>query len=78
MQLTVQKGMRYAAEIKLSGIETWASDEDIIRPLEEAGFRDVVVYDISDEIRIVYGVWTGANTTVKLPDQVVYIEEAPL
>lgn len=78
MLFTVKKGQRYAAEIKLSGIETWASDDDIVTKLEDAGFRDVLIYHLNDEIRIAYGIWSGADTTATLPEQVIYIEEAPL
>lgn len=78
MQFTVQHGMRYLAEIKLSGIETWASDDDIITKLEDAGFSDVTVYTIEDDLRIAAGVWSGKDTKADLPEQIIYVEEAPL
>lgn len=66
------------AEIKLSGIETWASDQDIISKLEEAGFSNVSCYSISDNLRIATAIWPKASMTGEMPEQVVYIEEAPL
>lgn len=78
MKFTVQKGMRYMAEIKLTGIEAWASDDDIIMKLEEAGFSHVTVYTIEDDLRIAIGIWSRENETAEMPSQVVYVEEAPL
>jgi len=76
MQFTVHKGVKYAAEIKLSGFETIASDDYIAQQFEEAGFVNVVVHSIRDDLRIAYGVWNGADTSANLPEQVVYVEEA--
>lgn len=77
MQFTVHKGVKYAAEIKLSGIETWASDEYIKEALENAGFIKVRVVFIRDDLRIAYGVWDGKDGALAtLPEQVVYVEES--
>lgn len=76
MKFTVRRGVKYAAEIKLSGIETMASDDYIAQQFEEAGFRDVTVETVRDDLRIAYGIWNGADTSADLPSQVVYCEEA--
>ncbi len=77
MKFTVHKGVKYAAEIKLSGFEVIASDDYIASLLEEEGFTDVRIKHLSDEHRIAYGVWNGADgKTANLPAQVTYVEEA--
>ncbi|MBV8566409.1 MAG: hypothetical protein JO273_13230, partial [Methylobacteriaceae bacterium] len=75
---TVRHGHRYAAEIVLSGIESFfASNAQIEVRLQGYGFSDVTVTG-SGLIRSAEATWSGADTTAPIDPHLRSIREIPL
>jgi Thermolysin metallopeptidase, alpha-helical domain/Thermolysin metallopeptidase, catalytic domain len=62
---TIRHGHRYAATVVLSGLEQFASDDDIANRLKQYGFTDVVVTG-SGSTRRAEATWNGADTTAQV------------
>ena len=62
---TIRHGHRYAATVVLSGLEQFASDDDVANRLKQYGFIDVVVTG-SGSTRRAEATWTGADTTAQV------------
>jgi hypothetical protein len=59
---TIVNGHRYSAEVDLSWIEGFASDDMLVAKLAAYGFADVTVTG-SGETRQAQGTWTGETMT---------------
>jgi hypothetical protein len=68
--MTLTKGARYRARLRLGIFEGLASNATIEAKLEEAGFADVTVTG-SGRDRFAEGMWGRLTAAVELPDQVV-------
>jgi hypothetical protein len=73
----IKSGVRYRAEIHLSGYETWAGNGTVQTKLEEAGFSDVIVSG-SGAVRYAEGVWSKQDVEDAvgiMPSQIYSVEE---
>jgi hypothetical protein len=66
---TVEKGGKYRASFKLSGLEGLASNDMIKGKLEAAGFSRVKVWG-SGGVRYASAEWHKENATAEMPSQV--------
>ena len=73
MKYTVKQGVRYYAQIKLSGFEALASNEQIMGRLRDAGFVDVSVTG-SGQYRGASVTWSKASATADIPSEIYNIE----
>jgi len=73
-QFTVKKGYRYRCSIRLSWVESFASNEDIAERLVGAGFINVDVTG-HDYQREAEGTWPLADASAELPEQIVRVDE---
>ena len=62
-------GQAYEADISLGFFEKMASNEQVKSKLEDAGFKNVVVWG-SGGARVARGVWSGPNMDAELPSQI--------
>ncbi len=73
MKYTLTKGMRYYAQIKLSGFEVLASNEQIKEKFEQVGFVDVSITG-SGDFRGGTGTWFHDDKCATIPSEVYHIE----
>lgn len=71
---TVQQGRRYQATIRLSFVQSVASNERVAAKFREVGFTDVVATG-SGRRRIAKGSWPHDDATAEIPDEVTHIRE---
>lgn len=73
---TVRHGHRYAATVVLSGLEQFASNDQVADRFKQLGFIDVVVTG-SGSARHAEGTWNGADTTAALDPHLRDVVEIP-
>ena len=73
MLYTVKKGMRYYAQIRLSGFEALATNAQIANKFTNVGFTDVSVTG-SGSYRGASGTWTHSDKSATLPSEVYHVE----
>lgn len=73
MKYTVKNGVRYYAQIKLTGFEVLATNEQIAEKLKAAGFTDISVTGDGD-YRGASATWIGKDTTANIPSEIYHIE----
>ena len=71
---TVRQNKRYRAQVRLSFVETVASNARVAEELHKHGFADVTVSG-SGRDRIAEGTWPSADATAEVPDRITSIEE---
>jgi hypothetical protein len=74
MKFTVEKGKRYKAVLKLSGFESWASNQTVAAELKKYGFSDVEVTGQS-YVRYATASWPNEDVTADLPEQISDVKE---
>lgn len=77
MAVSIKKGTRYKAQLKLNWVESFASNSTVAGKFKEVGFDNVLV-EGSGYNRVAYGTWTKAtikNASSIIPSQVVKVEE---
>ena len=74
---TVRHGYRYGATIILTGIEQFASNDEVGGRLERYGFNDVVVTG-SGATRHAEATWNGADMSGQIDQQIRDVVELPL
>lgn len=70
----LEHGKRYRATILLTLLQRFAGNKTIARKLRGVGFTDVTVSG-SGATRYADAVWSGPDTTMPLPPQVVSVTE---
>ena len=73
MKYTVKQGVRYYAQIKLSGFEALASNDQIAEKLKAAGFSDVLVTG-NGANRGASATWLGKDATADIPSEIYHVE----
>lgn len=73
MKTLLTKGVKYKAAIKLSFLESVASNEVIRQKLIAAGFANVVVLGSGSE-RTATGIWPKESIAADIPTQIKKIE----
>jgi len=73
MKYTVKTGMRYYAQIKLTGFEVLASNEQIAAKLAAAGFSHISVTGNGD-YRGASATWLGKDATADIPSEIYHVE----
>lgn len=74
MRYTLETNKRYAAEVRLTGIQEAASNEFIEEMFVDYGFKQVNVTG-EGSTRIVHGTWGKESLSGRLPNEVIYVEE---
>lgn len=69
----VKRGGQYRAVLRLTGMETWASNEYVANEFRKAGFSNVVVTG-GNTLRAVVGWWHHADADAPLPAQVIEVK----
>jgi hypothetical protein len=64
---TVKQGHKYSAEIDLSWLESFATDDTIAERFKALGFENVVVVG-SGQVRFARGSWDKPDATVDVTD----------
>jgi hypothetical protein len=73
-KLTVHKGRRYQAQISLSFLQKFVSNDKIARRFTESGFSEVVISGRGAR-RVATGLWASEDATAEVPPQVSEIVE---
>lgn len=71
---TVRKGRRYRATLSLSWLEQLASNEEVARPIRDAGFVDVKL-EGKGGTRRATARWPRKDATADIPPQITKISE---
>ncbi|MFN7703350.1 MAG: hypothetical protein ACK5OS_01920 [Chryseotalea sp.] len=74
MKTTLTKNTKYQADIFLSALEQFATNDMIKSKLTQVGFKDVVVSG-TGKSRNATGIWPGETVTADIPTQVKSIKE---
>lgn len=69
----VRRGGQYRAVLRLTGMETWASNQYIADEFTRAGFSKVVVTG-GNTLRAAVGWWHRADASAPLPSQVIEVK----
>ena len=73
--MILESNTRYKASLKLSFIESIASNEILAKKLTDLGFSEVVITGTGAQ-RSATGLWTGTTMEVAIPHQVKTVEKA--
>lgn len=73
MKFTVKKGMRYHAQVYLTGFEALASNEQIAQKLRDVGFSAISVSGVGS-FRSVDATWLNSDKSADIPSEVTQIE----
>lgn len=74
MQMLLQKGKRYQADIKLSGVKAIAPNSEVVRKFVELGFVNVQSSGTGSK-RTASGMWAGTSLKIDLPSEVENVKE---
>jgi hypothetical protein len=70
---TVKQGKRYRAKIRLSFVQSWASNATVAGRFEEVGFTDVQVSG-SGRNREGRGLWPHPDASAEVPPEITSVE----
>lgn len=72
MEITLEKGSKYLAHVRLSWLQRIASNDVVVEKFRSLGFSDVLSVG-SGNARAVSGTWGGDTSIVDVPDSIVEV-----
>lgn len=75
MKAKLEKGEKYWGSVRLSFVESVASNDRVAQEFRDLGFTDVQVQG-SGQVRTATGVWNGGNQEFELPQRVISFSKA--